>query len=170
MIDEISTIYHYCSVATFLKILESNSIFMSHCRMLNDGNEDRTFLVDLEKATEMIQCDDEERKYIRMIVETYKRKVDFPYVACFSKENDLLPQWIAYADNGEGVAIGIDMSQIPYHDLLCVNHNGGSKFMIDEVVYYDDNTEFMCKLMNTALINLRRGDSVDKVIFRLSDY
>lgn len=153
MINEISTIYHYCSVDAFLKILESNSIFLSHCRMLNDGKEDRIFLDSIRNLDISELYSDEEEEIAKEIINSYINKVDFPYVACFSRNDDLLNQWIAYGDNGNGVAIGLNLSMIPFIDLLHNRYGDSPTIMIDEVTYNDNDAELIQKIVSATMSN-----------------
>lgn len=37
---------------------------------------------------------------------------EHPYIACFSKEGDVLSQWRSYADDSRGVSIGFDLNKL----------------------------------------------------------
>jgi len=63
------------------------------------------------------------------------------YIACFSEKGDLLSQWRAYADDGEGVAIGFDPNggRFPVVNELPHNNAGPDfAYTISEVRYADD--------------------------------
>ena len=106
MLDKDTRVYHYCSVDTFVNILKTNSIWLTHAREMNDSFEDIYFEAPLKKALQAFEDKTEiEQKLLQKIVSAYSDRVDFPYVACFSRENDVLSQWRAYADDGRGVAI-----------------------------------------------------------------
>lgn len=162
MIDDV--IYHYCSTETFLKIIMSNSIFLSHCRMLNDGKEDRIFLDSIKEEVLKDLFKDKEYKIAKNIIKNYKEKLDFPYVACFSKNKDLLNQWIAYGDNGNGVCLGVDLSKIPFIDLLNIKHGENPILMIDEMSYSDDDQELIEKIIKAAIINYNKDGNKKRAI------
>lgn len=164
MISEIKTIYHYCSTDAFLKILLSNSIFLTHCRMLNDGKEDRMFLNSFLEFDLVDDYSDVEIEIARKIIDEYKKKVTFPYIACFSKKDDILSQWIAYGDDGRGVSIGFDLSKIPFIDLLNEQHGDNPKVIIDEVGYSDDNDELIRKIFGASSIIYKKEGNAEKAI------
>lgn len=113
-------VYHYCSVETFVSIIQNATIRASNIKKSNDYSEVINS-IDLYKDALF----NAGRKFIRMHAEAESFKefffnidIDFLvenainnetctyYVACFSEAKDLLSQWRGYADDGKGVSIG----------------------------------------------------------------
>lgn len=117
-------LYHYCSVDTMLKILQNYCIWLSDAEKTNDKSELKYFPEEMEKI-------------LLNIVESYQGKVNSDlltlvkkvikkltesvylgsayvvqntknYICCFSENSDLLSQWRAYGNDGQGVAIGFN--------------------------------------------------------------
>lgn len=72
-----------------------------------------------------------------------------PYIACFSEDGDLMSQWRAYADDGNGIAVGFKLS-IPQGLPLTYAGSDILKYSLTvEKVIYDYNTQF--SLVNTII-------------------
>ena len=78
---------------------------------------------------------------IEDIMKRIMQEIEFPYILCLSKENDVLSQWRSYADDGKGVAIGINV------DVL-LNY---SKSLVGRDIIYE--TEKQMDLINQERIN-----------------
>src|SRR5574344_1489172 len=110
--------YHYCSVETFMKIIENKRLWLSHSRTMNDKLECLNILPIFEKViNNMTISNNYKKNIITKIKRACELTEDFPYIICLSKSKDLLSQWRAYGDKGEGVAIGFDLAKIPHKDL-----------------------------------------------------
>ncbi len=112
----IEMVYHYCSVESLMGILSDSSIFLSHCRYMNDHMESkwiRRIAANCEKQFNT-RFDCWHMMVINKILSNYRGDC---YLACFSRNGDVLSQWRAYADDGYGVSIGFDFNSI-YKDLL----------------------------------------------------
>lgn len=108
-------VYHYCNVSAAMSILKEKEIWLTDIRNLSDGNESigvyKMFFNLLEKQDtkrqliSMLECSKESGA-----IQLYETPLGaYPeYIACFSKNPDLVSQWIAYADDGQGLAIGFD--------------------------------------------------------------
>ncbi len=112
-------IFHYCSTQSALSILKNQELWMTNIRNMNDSNETigvYTLFFDL-----MRQHDEN-----NLLGEMYNI-ADMPgtiqldenclgsyaeHVVCFSKDPDSVSQWISYADDGHGLAIGFDEDRI----------------------------------------------------------
>lgn len=106
---ENKTVYHYCSVETFLNIIRNATLRLTDVEKSNDYAE-RTFMEALIIEELQKQSEQTALGYIfnQMIEENYRTLYSNAnlYACCFSEEKDLLSQWRAYAGNGTGVAIG----------------------------------------------------------------
>lgn len=121
MTEESKILYHYTSMNTLLKILqdvEKNSkvtLRGTHIEFLNDKAEFSTavkIIIDAVAEYEKINSANVTNKLTHKLdEEIMKRLTNFeakaPFVTCFSEDPDSLPMWTHYADNGQGVALGI---------------------------------------------------------------
>lgn len=169
MLDKDTVIYHYCSVEAFVNILKTNSIWLTHAREMNDTLEDEYFSAPLKKALQSFNdISESEQDLLQQIISAYLERVTFPYVACFSREDDVLSQWRAYADDGRGIAIGFKVGAIPHVDLFRRQYgeDSDSLIIIDEVSYKhaDDEVQFMQKVLSACLINYRKTNDKATVI------
>lgn len=101
-------IYHYTSVENFIKIIESKELYLFNAFNMNDNLE-------INWINHLI--DDEFKNYQnenlrKQTMDLYYLNKTTPYICCFSYDGDLLSQWRAYADDGSGVSIGFDESQL----------------------------------------------------------
>ncbi len=117
-------VYHYCSLDTFLKIITNHTIRASNIRKSNDYHEIvscvGSFKAAVRRACIKYMNDNPWNKVFKsfynpeglgeididgIIRTAIENESCTYYCACFSKERDLLSQWITYADDGRGVAI-----------------------------------------------------------------
>jgi hypothetical protein len=169
MLNDDSILYHYCSVDVFVNILKTHSIWLTHAREMNDFHEDILFRKPLKTALQsFVNRSEPERQLLQQIVDEYTKRADFPYVACFSRDKDMLSQWRAYADDGKGVAIGLNLGKLPHFDLFMQKHGEciSKPVIIDEVSYTqeDDDVEFMKKILSACLINYQKVKNETEVL------
>lgn len=98
-------IYHYCSIESFYSILLSNYIYASLHTSLNDYSESAWFYQLLLSKANIKHTDSNKEKLNSFLNNVFINIKDY-FISSFSKEDDVLSQWKAYADNGKGVAIG----------------------------------------------------------------
>lgn len=118
-------IYHYTSAEVLTKLAEDNAAFYAtHYLALNDNEEyDRgiRFVLDeyLPKRCRSVNC--LLHKELRELYKENKKKDELPkvwflhtpWVVSFSRQSDLLSQWVSYTDKGAGgVAIGYDFDKL----------------------------------------------------------
>jgi hypothetical protein len=108
------TVYHYTSLAGFIGIAESRSIWMSDFSYLNDSRELIHGAALAKTAIDCIvaQATDTE---VRTLFTAWKRNLDLlpnrVCVASFSEDDDSLAQWRAYGP----IAIGFDAHSLALH-------------------------------------------------------
>lgn len=169
MLNDESIIYHYCSVETFQKIIETNTIWLTHTRQTNDTDEGLRYISSLRSIVNSLSYTNDEEKYIaNAIFENHKERVNFPYIGCFSTKPDLLSQWRAYGDDGKGVAIGFQVGKIPHYDLLKKEHGNCSDFpiVLDEVDYsdLDNERDFLTKAIQACLLIYKNTNNKEHAI------
>lgn len=117
-------LYHYCSVDTMLKIIQNHCIWLSDVEKTNDKSELKYFAKQMEKMLLNIiesyrgQVNEEKLTKIKIVLQeaikrvylgtAYVVQMTKNYVCCFSEKSDLLSQWRAYGNDGQGVAIGFN--------------------------------------------------------------
>lgn len=102
-----STLYHYCSGSTLNAILQNKTIRACDVDKMNDYLEFKWGLEVLKDAIKLSEDETSEEftSSIRDHVDQSLGKF-VPVIACFSTDGDVLSQWRAYADDGEGFSIG----------------------------------------------------------------
>lgn len=109
-------LYHYTNTDGLLGILNSNTLWCSNSTFLNDASE-------LAYALDVVsfQIDRKKKEYnnpiFTKILEnlfSFYNGMFESYIVCFSEEGDLLSQWRAYGEGGNGYAIGFDATQVQY--------------------------------------------------------
>ena len=155
MEDKIPEIlYHYCSVDTFLKIVQNKTLRLSEISKSNDSMEcqwlERKVVPDLfqrglNSYITSIEKDTDPRvlaKIIKVAYEIFNLPYEkkhfsigekFIFSACLSEEPDILSQWRGYASDGYGVSIGIDSKIfIEYFDAEEIENVKFSKVIYDK--------------------------------------
>lgn len=110
------TLYHYTNLFGLKAIVESQCFFSSNSAYLNDKKE-YYYGIDLfkkcvEEKKEKTQGEIEISLINAIHKELENKLISFHYVTCFSLDGDLLSQWRAYADDGKGIAIGLDLKKL----------------------------------------------------------
>ena len=107
--DYQATVYHYCSLSTFMKIVEGKSLWLTSIDKMNDYAEGNwlTHIVS-ELCSEKLAAKVGERDLFNNLIKKIPEYIEsrLPYMSCFSEQEDLLSQWRGYAEGGRGVAIG----------------------------------------------------------------
>ena len=99
-------VYHYCSLDTFLKIIETQAIRLTDIRKSNDSAELRwlrIILRDLFKSKTTLTTENDLNDFLE-----YLEGNSPVYTLCLSEDGDLLSQWRGYASDGHGVSIGFN--------------------------------------------------------------
>lgn len=164
-------LYHYCSIPNFLSIIENKSIWLSDATKTNDKTELVWIFDNIRQVIDDIlsehRCDLPEdvikisknhaETLIYNLIENRAPIVQEAknLIVCFSEEQDLLSQWRAYANNGQGIAIGIDSSFL--ESFSSSTSHGFTKVIYDE----EDIQLFLCKGMEKQLVDAIK-DNLDK--------
>ena len=108
-------VYHYTSMETLLKIMDSKSIWATNIRYLNDVLERQHCLSAVQKRIPGAIRDTglplRDPRLLERLETFFSQNEDapfhkLPFVASFSKDTDSLPQWRSYCHQGNGVCIG----------------------------------------------------------------
>lgn len=187
-----NSIYHYCSLDTFMAIIQNKCIRLSDLNKTNDYMEKKwASEVIKSNSSENILKEKLDKFNIEMNLtedywydeginnhsEYYDREVknvlfnNRPVlITCFSKEKDLLSQWRAYGQDGEGIAIGFN-----YNLLKKLNrHNKNIDFelrnniVIKDVIYKDvKQKKCIGELIENCILYI--GNMFKEDIVRISD-
>lgn len=107
-----ATLYHYTDGRGLKGILETQTIWFTDYRHMNDPSE-LLHGIDMAKDVARIAANGADGR-VRLFLETlsdmfsprnFSSNFEF-FIASFSRDRDDLGQWRAYADNGRGYAIG----------------------------------------------------------------
>lgn len=101
--QEPHTLYHYTNSGVLVSIIQSRKIRLSARWHLNDPREGEDFANLLDEYFSEKRADEERAKIATKSLDRFHF-----YVACFSEHGDLLSQWRAYGQDGEGISIGFD--------------------------------------------------------------
>jgi hypothetical protein len=109
-------LFHYTSAQSFLGILETDSMWASHARYLNDRSE-LVYAVDLMEAAiarRRRRCGATAGRILAATLHglAHVEASDVMFAASFSEVGDLLSQWRAYGDFGGGYAVGIRAAEL----------------------------------------------------------
>ena len=147
--------YHYCSVDTFFNIMQTSTIRLGNPLFMNDSAE-IIWLLELLKnyVAKNKNCAEILKQWnlIKQMINKLLQKIDVPFIFCLSKGNDVLSQWRSYADDGKGVAIGIDVNRLLKLD---------TELLVGKDIIYDDKEQM--KLLEQKKLD----DSLDDFIEEL---
>jgi hypothetical protein len=112
-VNEPEVVYHYTTMDTMMKIVDSASIWATSINYLNDVSEGDHFRV-LVRQRIPHYIGDHPSEDVDLLQTFYKTPnppvldtfATRPFVASFSQDSDSLPQWRSYCPNGNGVAVG----------------------------------------------------------------
>lgn len=107
--------YRYAHAGTFLKMLESQTLWFSDLRRMNDWEE---YAAGFRMASEIAA--EKFPQYTNLLSEISPERMhaDFMVLICsFSLDGDCLSMWRGYGDNGAGAAIGYDYPEIEMQHL-----------------------------------------------------
>ena len=168
-------LYHYCSLDTFMKIIETKTLRLSEIEKSNDYME----LVWLKgKIIPEIIKQRYKKKFgstplvykfegistkgaegiIKMLEWFCDREgqdkmfESFTLACCLSESGDLLSQWRGYADNARGISLGMDRTIFEkVFKIPCLDENTISPINFDKIKYVDENLYLNNIIFNSEL-------------------
>jgi hypothetical protein len=105
MATEPEVLYHYCSVAALLSILQNRSIHLSSLKLSNDSMEGRHPMQTMMRMASTAKLSSDARERLESLLRLLDRRFD-SLGFCLSEKGDLLSQWRGYADDAKGASIG----------------------------------------------------------------
>jgi hypothetical protein len=97
--------YHYCDEKGFSGILASRTLWASDANRMNDMQEVRWTRSLLDH---LLSRRNDIPNFVAKNARLFLDHGPDVFLFCFSSEEDLLSQWVRYADDGAGFAIGFD--------------------------------------------------------------
>ena len=142
--------YHYCSVETFKKIVESKVFWLSDLTESKDREEvSRTFNNLWSVVKERLKNSDLDSEITKKTIEILDHQyeiellIDKPYGICFCNDSDIMQQWNEYGDKSRGLVLGFDFAwfnelkhQMPHPNSNLINSIGYHK-----VLYHNTELE-----------------------------
>jgi len=125
-------IFHYCDLNAFLCILRFKKIWMSNSYLMNDSFENKWINQYIHLIKENFPS---YKQIIERIIRSYESNPEVPYISCFSSNGDLLSQWRAYADDGNGVAIGFNTEFFNHVEVFDNPSPSGNPIILSPVIY-----------------------------------
>lgn len=109
-------IYHYCDASALLSILQHQKLWYTHAAYLNDTMEIRKGVDLCQKLlAEMLEAEQDDPVLLAAMSYLTNAERWQYYVCCFSEGGDKLSQWRAYANDGDGFAIGFNIARLQEH-------------------------------------------------------
>lgn len=149
------TLYHYCSVESFLRIIETRSIHLSSVLGFNDYLETK-WIEPLIREVIQEKSNDQNASFLNTVLHHYQDNQTIPFMTCFSSDGDTLSQWRAYAADGYGFAIGMNPKYFPLRKQApWVSEEEEHAIGISEVVYdREAQSTYITQAIDTHLAHL----------------
>lgn len=134
-------LYHYTNQKGLLGIISSNGFWSTNINYMNDLSELVYSQYIINESIKNIKISCKDNKFYELLNMAYNDilKVNI-YSISFSENKDLLSQWRAYSEMGEGYSIGISKENLNF---LTTNDNKLS--ILRKVVYNLDEQFFLVK-------------------------
>ncbi len=173
-IKKADVVYHYCSMSSLFSILQTKTLRLSNNRCMNDSME-LGWIYDVARSNirNKIRGGENEahQKLMSILLSPHEGfllldKTFLPsvYCGCFSKEGDLLSQWRAYAEDGQGVAIGFDRSWL---DSLV---GKGVEVEVKDVIYSEEHVNgIVSELVDGAIAELGEQPVLDETVYSIAN-
>jgi Protein of unknown function (DUF2971) len=173
-------VFHYTSLDTLIKIVETRELWCTALPYLNDSKE-RTFIFDavkhrlpyLKETDNSIDPDLGLRTFEAEDVNNVTSFADEAFVACFAQNSDSLLHWRAYCPQQSGVAIGFRARCLAEAHISGGSAKGMilSRVAFGKVKYLDTrNTEVIDRVVYFAYESAKREVARDKTSLVLNDH
>lgn len=174
-------VYHYCSLESFLSIINNSTIRLNNISKSNDRDEIK-YCFNAFKETLRDSCLEFSRNFIDNIeVKKFFSEIDYDnlvsravtnesliyYAICFSSESDLLSQWRGYSNDGKGVAIGFySKNFINAKDLKNIKYN---KITYDMTIVKKELHDYIIKKLRNAHIKTQNSSFLSPYMDAIND-
>uniref|UniRef100_UPI0038698FBE DUF2971 domain-containing protein n=1 Tax=Succinivibrio sp. TaxID=2053619 RepID=UPI0038698FBE len=152
-------LFHYTKTSSLLGILDSQELYFSRLRNLNDASEGRAVL-DIIKALEPKGIAKNLIQFVKNNYSSIEKKARSSYSFSFTTEEDDASQWDRYADHGKGVCIEFCSDQL--ESLM----NTFSQVRLDKIIYIDSNSQKEIKdELNKLALNINNNELTKELAF-----
>lgn len=131
-------IFHYTDLNGLQGILESKGFWLSEAKFLNDAEELYNGAKLTKSLIEKLIVKERYSPFKEILLETLAQLKTYDYknnyIASFSLKSDDLEQWRAYAKNGSGVCIGLDINKKTTYP----HFTQSNLWTLRKVIYNDD--------------------------------
>lgn len=124
--------WHYCSNDSFIKIIQSHTLWLTDSSTMNDSTECKIMI---DRINEYFDATPETPRSKNMKRTILANCQDRRFLSCFSLDADLLSQWCKYADDGYGIAICFDFSKLHIPDKLLLGAMNNEQIGFSQVIY-----------------------------------
>ena len=140
-------LYHYTSLETFLKIIESGKIRLTDLAQSNDALEGKYIL---NRLVAEIQKSNIPASFHSVLVNVLEEHVSYTRALgfCMSEEADQLSQWRGYGDDGQGVCLGFNRYELE----SSVNN---SLSQIGQIYHNEDATKLVMWNVGDQAVHIR---------------
>jgi hypothetical protein len=108
--------YRYATAETFVKMLQSQELWFTDLRRMNDWDE---YAAGFRIANDLMAEEFPEHAHVLGEISPERMSDQFMVLICsFSNHGDSLSMWRGYGDNGKGAAIGYSTHDIENHHLF----------------------------------------------------
>jgi hypothetical protein len=104
-------LYHYCSTASFHKVVETRQIRLSALSLSNDTLEGKVVAAAIGQLAERDKIDRQTCERLQEMIGFFGQLVE-GLGFCLSEDGDVLSQWRGYAADASGVAIGFSRAYL----------------------------------------------------------
>jgi len=126
-------LYHYCPTASFLAIVQSQSLWLSSLSLSNDTMEGKLVASAIARLAERDSLDRDSVRRLQDAIGVFEKIVD-GLGFCLSEDGDLLSQWRGYAGDATGVAIGFSTEYLDWFSKTSMSHDKPG-FTLQKVEY-----------------------------------
>jgi len=110
------TLYHYTSIGSLMKIIESQCFHATEIHYFNDSSElkylgdELTYVMNAK--TDLDSHDTEVVRQFKIWLRDRLESGNLIFVACFTTNGNLLSQWRGYTPTGKGCSVGFNPNEI----------------------------------------------------------
>jgi hypothetical protein len=145
-------LYHYCGSVALLNFIRNQELYLSDIRGMNDYSEMSYGKNLINKIIDEHISNGQNAELRTLCNDKLNFALNEPFIFCLSAEEQLLSQWINYADHGRGFAVGFNTKILDRIgvDIKAHTHLGSinSRTILSPVIY--DN-ELQYKLIQLCI-------------------
>ena len=171
------TVYHYCSMESFVSIVKNAELWLSRVDYTNDKYEMKYVnkcVCDIAEELAKDGSISEKQKNNYLSLYSDDDWYDKPFIGCFSERGDILSQWRLYADDAKGVSIGFSVNALvslnAIEESLSIVQPGYVRYKVE---YVDDVKQDCIKKELIERSKEFNGDRItinDVIRFKQNDY